>query len=115
MKQAIIVRKDLGMGVGKIVAQASHASLESALKVMKSYPDNFKEWKIKGQKKIVLKVNSEKELVDVFNKAKKSVIGVSLIRDAGLTQLAPGTKTAVGMGPDKDEKIDRVIKDLKLL
>ena len=31
-KQAIVVRTDLGMGKGKLVAQCSHASLEAFLK-----------------------------------------------------------------------------------
>ena len=52
MKQAIVIRSDLNMGIGKIAAQSSHASLESYKKtnIIKK-----KLWEAQGQKKIVLK------------------------------------------------------------
>jgi PTH2 family peptidyl-tRNA hydrolase len=66
-------------------------------------------------KKIVLKVSSEKDLMELKAKAAKAKLVVELIRDAGKTQVEPGSVTALGIGPDTDEKIDAVIKELKLL
>ncbi|PIX43420.1 peptidyl-tRNA hydrolase, partial [archaeon CG_4_8_14_3_um_filter_38_5] len=37
------------------------------------------------------------------------------IRDAGRTQIPPNTITALGIGPDNEEKIDKIVKNLKLL
>jgi PTH2 family peptidyl-tRNA hydrolase len=48
-------------------------------------------------------------------KASKAKLVVELIRDAGRTQIEPGSITALGIGPDADDKIDLIIKDLKLL
>ncbi|MBR9678978.1 MAG: peptidyl-tRNA hydrolase [Nanoarchaeota archaeon] len=114
MKQAIILRNDLGMGKGKIAAQACHASVIAVLKTQKKDVKKLEKWKVEGQKKIVLKVNSKKELVELFELAKKKT-NTSLVKDAGLTQLTPGECTAVGIGPDKKEIIDSFVSHLKLL
>jgi len=113
-KQAIILRSDLGMGKGKLVSQGAHASIASAYKTLQKNPEIFKKW-IPYMKKIVLKVSSEKDLMELKAKAAKAKLVVELIRDAGKTQVEPGSVTALGIGPDTDEKIDAIIKELKLL
>src|SRR3989338_9384657 len=47
--------------------------------------------------------------------AKDAGIVCALITDAGRTTVEPGTVTCLGIGPDKDEKIDKIISNLKLL
>ncbi len=111
-KQAIIVRSDLGMGKGKLVAQGSHASLQAYMKCDEETRD---EWAEEGAKKITLKVDSEKELTELFDKAKKRKLAASLIRDAGHTQVEPGTLTAVAIGPAEEDEIDVITGKLKLL
>jgi peptidyl-tRNA hydrolase, PTH2 family len=110
-KQVLVVRKDLKMGIGKIAAHCAHASLDVALladeKVMV-------EWRKEGAKKIVVKVNSLKEIQDLQKKLKKEKIVHSLIKDAGLTQLKRGTVTVLGIGPEKEKKIDKITGKLKL-
>ena len=71
-------------------------------------------WEFEGQKKVVLKVENEKELLEVFKNAKREKLPAVLIRDAGRTQILCGSATAVGIGPAKDEKIDQVVGNLKL-
>ena len=112
MKQVIVVRTDLKMGKGKLAAQVAHASVAAFLKA------GFfakRKWLRQGMKKIVLKVSSEKELLEIYRKAKKLKLPCELIRDAGLTQVEPGTITALGIGPAEDEKIDKITGNLKLL
>lgn len=111
MKQAIIIRADLKMSKGKLAAQAAHASLEAYKKAGQL---NVELWESEGQKKVVLKVSGEKELAEIFMAAKRAKIPAALIRDAGKTQLEPGTTTCAGIGPDEDEKIDKVCGKLKL-
>ena len=113
-KQAIIIRTDLKMQRGKIASQASHASVTAAYKTLQKNPDKFKKW-YNSMAKIILKVGSEKELLKIAAMARSNKLVTEVIRDAGRTQIAPGTITALGIGPDEDEKIDKVIKDLKLL
>lgn len=112
MKQAIVIRTDLKMGKGKIAAQASHASLSAYLK-SDSY--SRKAWVLHGMKKIVVKVSGEKELAKLYAKAKAKKLPCVMITDAGLTQIKPGNKTAVGIGPASDEAIDKITGNLKLL
>ena len=111
-KQCIIVRKDLKMGTGKASAQVSHASVEATLK---SDKEKVKRWRSQGMKKIVLKVNSEEELFDYKKKAEQNKLKTALITDAGKTVFKKPTITCLAIGPDKEEDIDKITKDLKML
>lgn len=112
MKQVILVRKDIKMSRGKIAAQASHASVEALLK---SHKDDIAAWRSQGQKKSVLQVPDLQSLLLFKQKAEDAGLVVALIHDAGRTQLDPGTVTALGIGPDTEEKIDKVTGELRLL
>ncbi|MBT4651076.1 peptidyl-tRNA hydrolase [Candidatus Woesearchaeota archaeon] len=111
-KQVILVRQDLKLPKGKLAAQAAHASVEA---VLKSPSETVKAWRAEGMAKIVVKVKNEKELIKFFQQAKDTNITTSLITDAGRTVIAPGTKTCVAIGPDKEEKIDQITEELSLL
>lgn len=111
-KQAIVLRSDLGMGRGKLVAQGSHASLSAYLHAGTVAK---KAWELGGQKKIVLKAGSEKELLEYYVMCKDVGLEPALIRDAGHTQVPSGTITGFGVGPAEDKKIDSVLGKLKLL
>lgn len=111
LKQAIIIRADLGMGKGKIAAQSAHASVEA---MGKTDNETVAEWKMQGMKKVVLKVQSEKELLELFMAAKRELPS-ALIKDAGLTQIESGSATAVGIGPAEENKVNKFTKELKLL
>lgn len=111
MKQAIVARTDIGMGTGKLAAQVAHASLSA-------YEDTDertrKAWKGEGQKKVVLKASGEDQLFELADKAERKGLPNAVIRDAGHTQLEPGTATTVAIGPGEDEIVDRVTGDLSL-
>lgn len=111
-KQAIIIRKDLKLPIGKACAQSSHASVEA---VLRSDKDIVKKWHLEGMKKVVLKVADEKELLIYNQIAKDAGLVTAVIQDAGLTVVKPGTRTCLAIGPDKENKIDAVTSDLSLL
>jgi len=117
-KQAIVLRGDIKMSKGKAAAQAAHAAVEAVLIILDS--DNpiwhkwLREWRREGQKKVVLKARDEKELLELFESAKRLGLPVSIIRDAGRTELPPGTLTAIAIGPAPAPLVDRVTGKLKL-
>lgn len=114
-KQTIVIRSDLGMGKGKLAGQTAHASLSAYNHVRKANPEIARAWEDEGQKKVVLKVNGESELLDYYNKGKAAGIPCELIRDAGHTQLEPGTLTCFAAGPWDENELDAVFGKLKLL
>jgi PTH2 family peptidyl-tRNA hydrolase len=111
IKQAIVVRTDLKMSRGKIAAQAAHGSVAALSKTTTSA---YSAWVATGMKKIVLRAKSKKELLDLFNEAKKK-FPTALVKDAGNTQLEPGTITCIAIGPADDSDIDRLTGKLRLL
>lgn len=113
-KQALVLRADLKMSPGKAAAQASHAAVSSAEEARKRNPSWWTRWIEEGQCKIVLKVNSEAELLSLEKKAKDLGLPIALISDAGLTELEPGTVTALGIGPAPSNLVDRVTGNLPL-
>lgn len=111
-KQVIVVRKDLKMDKGKIAAQVAHASLEA---YKNADMKDVVEWEAEGMKKVVVGVKDIKELMEIKKKVKEARLPYYVVRDAGKTQIKPGEVTAMGIGPAKEDLIDRVTKDLKLL
>lgn len=110
-KQAILLRKDLGMSTGKLVAQGSHASLGAYQKASESERDI---WTSQGQKKIVLEA-SEQEIQEKMSKARDMNVPHFKVKDAGHTEIEPGTVTALGIGPAEERQLDKITSDLPLL
>jgi len=111
VKQAIVARSDLGMGDGKLAAQVAHASLmayEDADRSLQS------EWKGQGQKKVVLQADGERTLFELADRAEREGLPHAIVRDAGHTELEPGTVTALAVGPAGEERVDAVTGDLSL-
>ena len=111
-KQVILLRKDLKMSLGKACAQVAHASLESALKSGKKL---LWQWLNRGGKKVVLAVEGQEQLLECKTLAARAGIANALITDAGRTELSPGTVTCLAIGPDAEEKIDKIAGKLKML
>jgi len=141
-KQVIVVRKDLNMRKGKMVAQGAHASLKVIVDQLKRLPRvgsgftgslpserKYHEFELEVLKdsaldawlsgrftKICVYVNSEDELLAVYNQAQTAGLMCSLIMDAGLTEFGGvPTMTCCAIGPDWPEDIDKITGKLPLL
>lgn len=130
IKQVIVMRKDLNMRKGKMIAQGSHASLGALLKFFDkienkatiTYKVQFgrdsylDKWLNGNFAKICLYVNSEEELNNIKLQCDEAKIPNALIIDSGLTEFhnVP-TKTCIGIGPWKSEEIDKITGELSLL
>lgn len=112
MKQVILIRMDLKLPNGKAMSQTAHASVGA---MIKSHKDDIDKWKKHGMKKIILKVKDEEEILEYKQKAEDAGLVTSLVEDAGHTVVEPGTITCLGIGPDKEEKIDKITGKLKMV
>ncbi|XP_001603531.2 peptidyl-tRNA hydrolase 2, mitochondrial [Nasonia vitripennis] len=112
-KLVLVVRNDLKMGKGKVAAQCAHAAV-AAYKLAKKYPTILKAWEYNGQTKITLKCETEAELMELHQTAKKIGLLSNIVRDAGQTQVAPGSRTVCGIGPGPCKFIDQITGHLKL-
>lgn len=115
MKQVIVMRKDLGMRAGKMVAQGAHASLGCTIKNW--WRPSVWKWLFSGPfTKICVRVESEYELDDVYDQACMRGLPVVMITDAGKTEFGGvPTKTCIAVGPATDEQLRPVTGGLKLL
>ncbi|KAM9982133.1 hypothetical protein ACTFIY_004424 [Dictyostelium cf. discoideum] len=113
-KQVLVIRTDLGMTKGKIIAQCCHASLGARQKALKDSKKVLRQWENFGCAKITLKANSKEELVDLRNKAKELGVVSYLVLDSGHTQIPSGSATVLAVGPAPKEAVDAVTKHLKL-
>ena len=60
-------------------------------------------------------MDGEDKYTEIVELAKRRGLPSFLVRDAGLTELEPGTVTCLGIGPEREEEIDRITGDLPLL
>lgn len=105
------------MGKGKIGAQCAHAALECCRQTLNNEKKQqmFRSWLQIGQPKIVLAIPNEEELLTLADKAGQAGLITAIIKDAGKTQLKPGTITVLGIGPGSSEVIDSFTSKLRLL
>jgi PTH2 family peptidyl-tRNA hydrolase len=135
-KQVIVMRKDLNMRKGKMVAQGAHASIAVILNMMSFGIDEtpshgsvvarwqlrtnidspIYQWIMQKFTKICVSVDSEAELIEIYTKAKDLGFPCALITDSGLTEFnGVPTTTCCAIGPWHAEEIDKITGHLKLL
>ena len=114
MKQILVIRTDLTMRTGKMIAQGAHASVKAVLE-FREHP-YVEVWLNSAFTKIAVSVNSEEELMEIFQSASDARLPRALIRDAGRTEFhGEPTYTAVAVGPASADKLDPITGHLKLL
>lgn len=114
-KMVIVMRTDLDMSTGKMIAQACHAAVACSEESKRVQTKHWRRWRDEGAKKVALHVDSFEELEELAEKAESLDITYVLIQDAGHTEVAPGTTTCIGIGPHQEQFIDKVTGNIPLL
>eukprot|EP00397_Hematodinium_sp_SG-2012_P045704 GEMP01051427.1.p1 GENE.GEMP01051427.1~~GEMP01051427.1.p1 ORF type:complete len:181 (+),score=31.94 GEMP01051427.1:95-637(+) len=109
-KLVICVRTDLNMSIGKVAAQVGHAVHTN---VRQSSMKELSIWECIGSKKITLAVTSLDELKDLKSNAREQGLVANSIRDAGHTEVEPGTITVLAIGPAAVSEVDKITGKLK--
>lgn len=125
IKQWIVIREDLNMRKGKMVTQGAHASMAVFINFMREdskysskmyISSDVRTWLEGGATKVVVGVDSEAELLEVYNQARQAKVPCSIITDAGYTEFyGQFTKTAVAIGPCKEDMVKHIVGHLNLL
>ena len=115
VKMVILVNMRLKMKCGKIASQSCHASNMAIENLKKKNIKLYNIWKFTGQKTVVVKADNEEQFLDIKQKLDNLKINNVIVNDMGLTQIAPGSITTMGIGPFYEKIIDQVTGDLKLL
>jgi PTH2 family peptidyl-tRNA hydrolase len=120
-KQVIVMRNDLNMRKGKMVAQGAHAAIKDlVLKFMSgatvdSLDAAEKDWYGSNFKKVCVQADSEEQLLQIFDAATAKGLRVHLITDKGLTEFGGvPTNTCLAVGPHFDEDFVGITDLLRL-
>ncbi|RDJ35129.1 MAG: aminoacyl-tRNA hydrolase [Crenarchaeota archaeon] len=131
-KQVIVVRRwyqdaqgrMFSLRAGKFIAQASHASMAFLTKRLAQLTENDykitlseveQAWLNSSFAKVVVRVNSEEELLEIERKAKEAGLECNVVTDSGRTEFKGiPTKTCLAIGPDIADKIDSITANLEL-
>lgn len=111
-KQCIVIREDLKLSSGKLAVQVAHAAI---LAMERAEKNVVRDWKEEGQRKIVLKVPTLQDIFRLREEAERAGVASAIVIDAGLTEIPPGTVTALGLGPARATMLDKITGNLKLV
>ncbi len=119
--QVIVVRRDLQMKGGKLAAQCCHASLSALRAAERSKDMQFRSaarvWETEeGQTKVVLRADTEEEMLKIYQAALAAGLPTALITDSGFTAFhGVPTNTTLGIGPALRSQLDAITGHLSLL
>jgi peptidyl-tRNA hydrolase len=110
-----IVNGSLRMSSGKMAAQVAHCAIDLYQNLIEKRSNSLKYWHEYGETKIVVRGKSTEELIDIESRAKTNQsIVTAIIEDAGLTEIASGSITCVGLfGTNK--QLNPITGHLKLM
>jgi len=102
------------MTSGKTAAQCCHACLGAYKRAVRQSPSAVKWWQRTGQAKVAVKVPVQAELETLAAAAEAAGLCCYLVEDAGRTQIAPGSKTVLAIGPAPVHAFEGITGHLKL-
>lgn len=115
MKMVLVLRGELRLTAGKSAVQAAHAAVMLVRRAEGHDAAALNAWLGEGQKKVALTVETLSELEALDRRARGAGIPTVWVEDAGFTEVAPGTRTCLGLGPARAAAIDALTGSLPLL
>jgi len=114
-KMVLVLRGELRLTAGKAAVQAAHAAVLLYQQAERHPSRALSEWLREGQRKIALVVPTLAELEGLARDARARGIPTVWVEDAGFTEVAPGTRTCLGLGPAPANELDAITGALDLL
>jgi len=114
-KIVVVVRGELRLTAGKAAVQVAHAAVLLARKAEASDAREFDLWWAGGQRKVALVAPTLQELEQIERLARADGLPTVWVEDAGYTEVPPGTRTCLGLGPAPDARLDPITGRLALL
>ncbi|MGB6499916.1 MAG: aminoacyl-tRNA hydrolase [Thermoplasmata archaeon] len=114
-KMVLILRGELRLTAGKSAVQAAHAAVMLVQRAGSRDAGGLAAWLAEGQKKVALEVETLAEMDALERRARGAGIPSVWVEDAGFTEVPPGTRTCLGLGPSPSSTIDPITGSLPLL
>ncbi len=114
-KLVVVLRGELRLTAGKAAVQVAHAAVLLARRVEAQDRREFDVWWAGGQRKVALEVQTLAELEQLERLARAERVPTVWVEDAGYTEVPPGTRTCLGLGPAPDAVLDPITGKLDLL
>ncbi len=115
LKMVLVVRGELRLTPGKAAVQVAHAAVMLTEVAGRLAPRDLEAWREEGQKKIAVVAETLDEMEALYRAARARGLPSVFVEDAGLTEVPPGTRTVLGIGPARAEALDPITGDLPLL
>jgi PTH2 family peptidyl-tRNA hydrolase len=115
LKAVFVVRGEIRLTAGKVAVQVAHAAVMLYQVAERRDRPLLQRWLDAGQKKIAVTVATLEEMEQLQRRARAAGIPAVVVEDAGLTEVPPGTKTVLGLGPALASEIDPITGGLPLL
>ncbi len=114
-KMVLVIRGELRLTPGKAAVQVAHAAVMLVLRQQSRRSTALDRWLEQGQKKIAVVSPSLDDMVERQGRASRAGIATAWVDDAGFTEVPPGTRTCLGLGPAPEGDLDKITGDLPLL
>jgi peptidyl-tRNA hydrolase, PTH2 family len=113
-RMIFVIDNSLKMKKGKVAAQCAHAAIGLYKHANIFAKSAVKQWEKESYAKITCKGDNEEHLILLQELACSKNICTHLVVDAGRTQIEPGSKTVLAIGPALKSELDAITGDLKL-
>ncbi len=115
LKMWLAVRQDIKMSKGKLAAQSGHAYGDLYVAALTHVPELFQQYQAHATPKITVKAKNADAIDRIAAECLKANICYETVRDAGRSELEPGTVTVVAFGPAYFDELPKFLQRLQVM